>query len=334
MLNVLEVEKENTLGNVVINRPGAVAIEVQNLYRTYPNKKAVDGISFAVLQGEIFGILGPNGAGKTTALEIIEGLREPDANPTTVVQVCGLDVRNPRQRDELHQRIGLQLQSSALFEELTVRENLQMLTGLYRQSRSVPQLLHEFDLEEKANARIGTLSGGQQQRVALAAALVNDPAIVFLDEPTNALDPQARRNVWDSIRSLQQAGKTVVLTTHYMEEASVLCDRVAIMENGQIVALGTPAQLIAQYASEQSIGCRFGETGQLLSQATVRNLPGVTNVLPTANGYIIHTTDLTQSLVALLHTAERENVAIAEITTHSPTLEDVFINLTGKALRD
>lgn len=334
MLNVLEVEKENTLGNVVINRPGAVAIEVQNLYRTYPNKKAVDGISFAVLQGEIFGILGPNGAGKTTALEIIEGLREPDANPATVVQVCGLDVRNPRQRDELHQRIGLQLQSSALFEELTVRENLQMLTGLYRQARSVKQLLHEFDLEEKANARIGTLSGGQQQRVALAAALVNDPAIVFLDEPTNALDPQARRNVWDSIRSLQQAGKTVVLTTHYMEEASVLCDRVAIMENGQIVALGTPAQLIAQYASEQSIGCRFGETGQLLSQATVRNLPGVTNVLPTANGYIIHTTDLTQSLVALLHTAERENVAIAEITTHSPTLEDVFINLTGKALRD
>lgn len=334
MLNMLEVAPKKVYSDAARPTPSVIAIEVQNLYRTYPNKKAVDGVSFAVLQGEIFGILGPNGAGKTTALEIIEGLREPDANPATRVRVCGLDVRNVRQRDELHQRIGLQLQSSALFEELTVRENLQMLTGLYRQSRSVKQLLHEFDLEEKANARIGTLSGGQQQRVALAAALVNDPAIVFLDEPTTALDPQARRNVWDSIRSLQQAGKTIVLTTHYMEEAAVLCDRVAIMEDGQIVALGTPAQLIAQYASEQSIGCRFGETSQVLSQELVQNLPGVTSLLPTANGYIIHTADLTQSLVALLHTAELENVAIAEITTHSPTLEDVFINLTGKALRD
>jgi ABC-2 type transport system ATP-binding protein len=268
-------------------------------------------------------------------MEIIEGLRTPDTRPDTTVAVDGLDVKDRHQRDELHHRIGLQLQTSALFEELSVRENLEMLASLYRQSKPVQGLLKEFNLEDKAKSRIGTLSGGQQQRVALAAALLNDPKIVFLDEPTTALDPQARRNVWDSIRALQQAGKTVILTTHYMEEAEALCDRVAIMDTGRIVALGTPAQLIRQYASEQTITANFANPAYRNIPANeLANLPAVSRTVPTANGYIFYTTNLAEAMTGLLHLAEKYGAAIEEISTHSPTLEDVFINLTGKKLRD
>ncbi len=319
------------------NRMNA-AIEVRDLHKTYPGKKAVDGVSFAVLRGEIFGILGPNGAGKSTALEMVEGLREPDANPATVLKVDGLEVRNPKQREELHQRIGLQLQTSSLFDELTVRENLEMLAMLYRKPRLIKDLLAEFDLEEKAKAQLDTLSGGQKQRVALAAALINDPTIIFLDEPTTALDPQARRNVWESVRKLQAAGKTVVLTTHYMEEAEVLCDRVAIMENGRIAALGSPAQLIGQYANEQTISCQFDKPdkneGRSLREEVLQGLPNVIRVVVSPERVTLYTSNLTNSLTALLQTAERMQVTLAEITTHAPSLEDVFLNLTGKELRD
>lgn len=327
---MLKVSETPLAGTRNLSQP---EIEVRDLHKTYPGKKAVDGVSFAVLQGEIFGILGPNGAGKSTTLEIIEGLREPDNGAT--VQVGGLDVRNKSQRDELHQRIGLQLQTSSLFDELTVRENLEMLAMLYRKARPVQQLLTEFDLLEKANARLDTLSGGQKQRVALAASVINDPSIIFLDEPTSALDPQARRNVWESVRNWQRAGKTVILTTHYMEEAEVLCDRVAIMDNGRIVALGSPAQLIRQYASEQTITCHFNtETGPALKLEVMQSLPGITGVFPGSDRVVLHSTDLTTSLPAILQAVEREQAALAEITTRSPSLEDVFINLTGKALRD
>jgi ABC-2 type transport system ATP-binding protein len=309
------------------------AIEVRDLYKTYPGKKAIDGVSFAVLKGEIFGILGPNGAGKTTTLEIIEGLREPDNRKETSVRVAGLNVLNSRERNELHHQIGLQLQTSALFDELTVRENLAMLAMLYRKPKGVKQLLQEFDLEEKANSLLNTLSGGQKQRVALAAALINDPAILFLDEPTTALDPQARRNVWDTVQNFRQNDKTIVLTTHYMEEAESICDRIAIMDNGKIVALGTPAQLIQHHASEQVIICRFGEN-RGLSVELLHTLPEISKVVPVANGYSLYTKDLTQSLPALLHLAQQNEVALSELVTHSPSLEDVFINLTGKALRD
>ncbi|MEI6044892.1 MAG: ATP-binding cassette domain-containing protein [Chloroflexota bacterium] len=324
MLELREIQESVT--------SGTLAIQVKHLHKSYPNKKAVDGISFGVVQGEIFGILGPNGAGKSTALEMIEGLRQPDVHPDTALIVDGLDVQNPKQRKELHQRIGLQLQTSSLFEELSVRENLEMLAMLYRKARPVNQLLKEFDLEQKAKAGLGTLSGGQQQRVALAAALINDPTIVFLDEPTTALDPQARRNVWSSIRALQQAGKTVILTTHYMEEAEVLCNRVAIMDNGQIVALGTPAQLIQQYATEQTIICRF--EGKAIEANLLSHLKAVTNVLPHGNRVTLHTTNLAETMIALLYTVEQNGLPLAEITTHSPGLEDVFLNLTGKQLRD
>ena len=309
------------------------AIQVTNLYKTYAGKKAVDGVSFAVRTGEIFGILGPNGAGKSTTLEIIEGLREPDAADTTI-RVAGLDVRNRRQRDELHQRIGLQLQSNALFDELTVRENLALLAMLYRRARPVGDLLAEFELEEKAGALLDTLSGGQKQRVALAAAVVNDPAVIFLDEPTTALDPQARRAVWDVIRAWQHAGKTIVLTTHYMEEAQVLCDRVAIMENGKLAALGTPAQLIGQYAGEQSIECRVESDGNPIRAELLAQLPAVTRV-GVANGrFTLYSRDLPVTLAAVPAAVAQAHHKLVEVVTHAPTLEDVFLNLTGKALRD
>jgi ABC-2 type transport system ATP-binding protein len=297
-----------------------VAIEVRDLHKTYSGKKAVDGISFAVRHNEIFGILGPNGAGKSTALEIIEGLRQPDKNPTTAVRVDGLNVLNPKECRELKQRMGLQLQSSSLFPELSVRENLQMLAMLYRRARPVDGLLQEFDLTEKANA------------LSLAAALVNDPSIVFLDEPTTALDPQARRNVWESVRRLQSSGKTVVLTTHYMEEAQMLCERVAIMDNGRIAALGTPEQLIRQYAPGQAIDCRYAEGSPQLDETVLRALPGATEVSCHAHNAVIQTRDLSATLLALLSAGENHNARFSEVITRSPSLEDVFLNVTGKKL--
>lgn len=329
MLQLAEHEQEKT------KTTSAFAIEVRDLYKTYAGKKAVDGVSFGVLQGEIFGILGPNGAGKSTTLEIIEGLRDPDKTPTTAVQVDGLNVLNAKQREELRQRMGLQLQSSSLFEELTIEENLSMLAMLYRKARSVKQLLEEFDLVEKAKARISTLSGGQQQRVSLAAALINDPILVFLDEPTTALDPQARRNVWESVRKLQKNGKTIVLTTHYMEEAQILCDRIAIMDGGKIVALGTPEQLIRQYAPGQQIECRFEpQSSATISETEMHKLAAVTKVEYSPTKARLHTTDLAKTLAALVKTAELQNVRFAEINTYSPSLEDVFLNVTGKKLEN
>lgn len=327
MLQLAEQEKTKTTN--------AFAIEVRDLYKTYAGLKAVDGVSFGVLQGEIFGILGPNGAGKSTTLEIIEGLRDPDKTPTTAVQVDGLNVLDARQREELRQRMGLQLQSSSLFEELTIEENLSMLAMLYRKARPVKQLLEEFDLVEKAKARISTLSGGQQQRVSLAAALVNDPTLVFLDEPTTALDPQARRNVWESVRKLQKNGKTIVLTTHYMEEAQILCDRIAIMDGGKIAALGTPEQLIRQYAPGQQIECRFEpQSSNTISETEMQKLAAVTKVEYSPTKARLHTTDLAKTLAALVKTAELQNVRFAEINTYSPSLEDVFLNVTGKKLEN
>jgi ABC-2 type transport system ATP-binding protein len=308
------------------------ALEVRNLNKTYGGKKAVDDVSLAVLKGEIFGILGPNGAGKTTTLEIIEGLRSPDSNPSTSIRVDSLNVLNSKDRAELRHRIGLQLQTSALFDELTVRENLEMLAMLYRNSVSVIQLLKDYDLEEKAKARLDTLSGGQKQRVVLAASLINNPSVLFLDEPTTALDPQARHNIWEIVQQQRQTGKTIILTTHYMEEAEKLCDRVAIMDNARIVALGTPAQLIQRYASAQRITCRFENGG--LKEEVIKALPAIEKLFPISGGYNIYTGDLTVTLPALLHVAQSHNAPLLEIVTQSPSLEDVFLNLTGKALRD
>jgi len=224
------------------------AIEVEHLVKVYGATRAVDGISFAVEAGEVFGMLGPNGAGKSTTTEMIEGLRIPDSG---AVRVLGIDVlKNP---DPVKQRIGIQLQTTALFQKLTVREIIRLFSSFFARSLPVDELVAAVNLEEKADTASKALSGGQRQRLAVAIALVNDPEIVFLDEPTTGLDPQARRSLWDVIAGLQKRGKTVFLTTHYMEEAERLCDRVAVVDHGKIIALGKPQALIRETFKETAL---------------------------------------------------------------------------------
>jgi ABC-2 type transport system ATP-binding protein len=289
----------------------------------------VDGVSFTVQRGEIFGILGPNGAGKSTTLEMLEGLRDPDRGAALI---AGLEVR--RNKRAVHARIGVQLQSTALFDQLSIADNLRLLGALYDRPLPVVELLARVELADRAHSLLGTLSGGQHQRVALAAALVNDPEVVFLDEPTTGLDPQARRSLWSLVQGLRQRGKTIVLTTHYMEEAEVLCDRVAIMAAGRIVAIDTPAQLVAQHGGGLVIRCRF--TGPV-SRADLATLPGITAATDpdgTDGRFTFHTDELDRALFALLNFAERTNAPLTDLQVHQPGLEDVFLNLTGRALRD
>jgi ABC-2 type transport system ATP-binding protein len=306
-----------------------VVVEARELYKAYGPKVAVNGVSFTVQRGEIFGILGPNGAGKSTTLEMLEGLRDPDRG---TAHIAGLEVK--RNKRAVHARIGVQLQSTALFDQLSIADNLRLLGALYDRSTPVPELLAGVELADRAHSLLGTLSGGQQQRVALAAALVNDPEVVFLDEPTTGLDPQARRALWALVQSLRDRGKTIVLTTHYMEEAEVLCDRVAIMEAGRIVAIDTPAQLVIQHGGGLAIRCRFTAP---VSRADLAALPGITAATGpdgTDHRYTFHTNELDRALFALLNFAERANAPVADLQVHQPGLEDVFLNLTGRALRD
>lgn len=223
-------------------------IEVRGLTKKYNGATVVKGIDFEVRQGEIFGLLGPNGAGKTTTMEMIEGLRRPDGGTATV---AGYDTQ--KSLNKVKQVIGVQLQSTSLFELLTVKEIMQMYASFYKDPREIDPLLEEMILTEKKNARVKSLSGGQKQRLAIALALINDPLVIFLDEPTTGLDPQARRTLWDIILKLKEKGKTVVLSTHYMDEAQVLCDRICLMDQGEIVALDTPQNLISRLKSEKGI---------------------------------------------------------------------------------
>jgi ABC-2 type transport system ATP-binding protein len=299
------------------------------LHKRYGSHVAVDGVSFAVSRGEVFGILGPNGAGKSTTLEILEGLRVPDEGTASIE---GLDVR--RQPRAVHARIGVQLQSTTLFPELSAADNLALLASLYQHPLPVTQVLAEVGLADRARSPLGTLSGGQQQRIALAAALINDPAVVFLDEPTTGLDPQARRAIWALIAGLRQQGKTVVLTTHYMEEAETLCDRIAIMDGGRIVAVDTPAGLIGRFGGGHAITCAFGGP---VDPAALEALPGVGGVSLLdghAGSFSLLTADLERTMLGLLQLAQGAGVTLADLRVHRPGLEDVFLSLTGRTLRD
>jgi ABC-2 type transport system ATP-binding protein len=309
--------------------PGEAVVEARELYKAYGAKVAVDGVSFAVRRGEIFGILGPNGAGKSTTLELIEGLRDPDRGAAVI---DGLEVR--RNKRAIHARIGVQLQSTALFDQLSVADNLRLLGALYERSLPVAELLAGVELADRANALLGTLSGGQQQRVALAAALVNDPLVVFLDEPTTGLDPQARRSLWALVRGLRERGKTIVLTTHYMEEAEVLCDRVAIMEGGRIVAIDTPAQLVARHGGGLVIRCRFTGRVDRTDLAALPDIAAVAGPDGADGRFMFHANELDRALFGLLNFAERSGTPVADLQVHQPGLEDVFLNLTGRGLRD
>ncbi len=296
------------------------AIEVTGLTKAYGDLRAVDGVSFDVAEGEFFGILGPNGAGKTTTLEMIEGLRRPDSGTISLLGEPPWP-RNPG----LLPRIGVQLQSTAFFDRLTTREQIHTMASLYGVSRTVAdEWLERVGLVDKADTRVGDLSGGQAQRLSIACALVHDPEVVFLDEPTAALDPQARRNLWELLSGLNDSGRTVVLTTHYMDEAEVLCDRVAIIDHGRILQLDTPASLVRGLDAPTRITVAPGQ----LTAEEAAALGGVDDVEEASAGIVLRTREPAAVLSAL---AEQQHLAGVQVQTG--TLEDVFLSLTGREYR-
>ena len=301
--------------------PGpTAAIEVVGLRKSYGDLAAVDDVSFTVAAGEFFGILGPNGAGKTTTLEMVEGLRRPDAGE---VRLLGEPTWPRNQR--LLPRIGVQLQASAFFERLTAREQIRTFASLYGvPAARADAWLERVGLADKAGTRTERLSGGQLQRLAIACALVHEPEVVFLDEPTAALDPQARRNLWDLLRSLNDAGRTVVLTTHYMDEAETLCDRVAIMDHGRVLRLDTPAALVRGLDAP----VRVLVSAQLLPAERAREVAGVETV-EEQETVVVLTTRAPSAVLARL--AELD--ALEGLQVRAATLEDVFLDLTGRAYR-
>lgn len=299
---------------------------VENLTKRYGAVEAVRGISFSVEEGEVFGLLGPNGAGKTSTIEILEGLRNADGG---TVSVCGYDPQhNP---DELKREIGAALQSTALPDKLRVIEALRLFAGFYKRRRDPDDLLKRFGLEEKRNAYYSQLSGGQKQRLALAIALINDPKVVFLDEPTAGLDPQVRREIYDIIEELRRDKKTIVLTTHYIEEAEKLCDRVAIVDHGKVIAQGTPRELKQSSADKTRIEVRLAREE---SEEMLKQLEGVSDCRAINGLYVLHCRRPPQAIVSLVKHLEMQNNELVSLEIATPSLEDVFIELTGRRLRE
>ena len=304
----------------------ASIVQVENLVKRYGDVEAVRGVSFEVHQGEVFGLLGPNGAGKTTTVEILEGLRTPDSGRVTV---CGLDPQ--RSGFSFKQEIGAVLQSTALPDKLRVGEALNLFASFYPRRRDPADLLRRFGLEEKRNAFYVQLSGGQKQRLALALALVNEPRVLFLDEPTAGLDPQVRREIYDIIEELRREKKTILLTTHYIEEAERLCDRVAIIDHGRVIALGTPRELKQRSAGTTRIEVRLARPE---SDGALCQLEGVTDCREIEGRYVLHSTRPPQTIVALVKHLEAQGNELSSLEISAPSLEDVFLELTGRRLRD
>lgn len=305
---------------------GAPVVEVRGLTKRYGEVQAVAGIDFDVRRGEVFGLLGPNGAGKTTTVEILEGLRAPDGG---TVAVLGLDV--VKDADALKPRIGVSLQTAALYPKLTVTELIELFSSFYPASRPVGELIDALELGERRNARSSELSGGQRQRLTVALALVNDPELVFLDEPTTGLDPAARRSLWDLVRDIKADGRSVLLTTHYMEEAEVLCDRIAIMDHGRILEHGTVDELVSKRFQERAV--RFDQIAEL-TDAELRGLPGVTEVKHDGGATMLYTSAVGPTTGALLDLTTERGVEPQNLTIRRATLEDVFLDLTGRTIRD
>jgi ABC-2 type transport system ATP-binding protein len=305
------------------------ALRVRNLRKVYKDVVAVDGIELEVRLGECFGLLGPNGAGKTTTIEICEGLIAPDSGE---VEVLGM--RWNSDAEQLRQRLGIQLQDTQLSEKLTVLETVRLFRSFFRQGPETSEVIALVQLEEKQKSRVGSLSGGQKQRLALACALVGDPDFLFLDEPTTGLDPQARRQLWDLIEQFKLAGRTILLTTHYMDEAERLCDRVAIMDHGRRIALGTPRELIASIGAEQLVEFSAGSAAKALDVPALRRIEGIRDVRTENGNVCMQVTELHRAVPSLLDELARQGVSLTELRTHSATLEDVFVTLTGRHLRD
>jgi ABC-2 type transport system ATP-binding protein len=307
----------------------APALFVRQLRKHYGDVRAVDGLDLSVAPGECFGLLGPNGAGKTTTIEICEGLLSADSGD---VELLGL--RWDRDEKELRQRLGIQLQETELAAKLTVEETVRLFRSFYARGRSVNDVIHLVQLDEKRTARLGKLSGGQRQRVALACAIVGDPDLLFLDEPTTGLDPQSRRQLWDLITEFKARGRTIMLTTHYMDEAQILCDRVAVVDHGKVIALGTPRELIGSLGAEHVVDFALGEGQDSLDDDTLRRLEDVRSVRRVADRYELQVGALHRTVPALLSLLAQRRLALSHLTTHSATLEDVFVSLTGRQLRD
>jgi len=301
-------------------------IQVEGLYKNYGTVAALRGASFAVEEGEVFGLLGPNGAGKTTTVEILEGMRTPDQG---LARVCGLDPE--KSGTKFKEMIGAVLQATSLPDKLRVKEAIELFAKFYKKRANTNDLLKRFQLDEKKNAFYNQLSGGQKQRLALAMALVNSPKVVFLDEPTAGLDPQVRREIYDIIEELKHDKKTVLLTTHYIEEAERLCDRVAIIDNGRVIKIGTPRELKHTSAGTTRIEVRLAKP---MTDGILGQLEGVADCREFDGTYVLHSTKAPQTIVALVKQLESENNELQSLEMFSPSLEDVFIELTGRRLRD
>ena len=320
-------------GRIIIEpNPAPVAetdeavVVVENLRKSYGELRAIDGVSFEVRRGEVFGLLGPNGAGKTTAVEIIEGLRRQDDGD---VRVCGFDPKT--QAREVKQRVGVGMQTTALPDQIKAREALELFASFYRWRVDVDELLAMVSLEEKAESQYCRLSGGQQQRLAVALALVNDPAVVILDEPTAGLDPQSRRELYGVITRMRSRDRTVILTTHYIEEAEKLCDRVAIIDHGRIIALDSPRQLIARARSHSHV--EFSAAAPI-DPGLLRNVPFADGAIETNGVYRLRAADVSRVVVELIKWLESERNELVDLRVARPSLEDVFIELTGRKIRE
>jgi ABC-2 type transport system ATP-binding protein len=313
--------------------PDGLAIRVRGLVVRYGDLVAVDGLDLEVRKGVCYGLLGPNGAGKTTTIEVLEGLRRPDAGEVTVLGRTWADAGR-----DIRERIGVQLQETDLQRKLTVFETLRMFQSFYRRRKPLDSILELVGLEEKRDARIDSLSGGQRQRLTLGCALVNEPELLFLDEPTTGLDPQARRRVWEIVEEFKRAGGTALLTTHYMEEAERLADELVIVDRGKIVARGTPAELVAGLGAQGIIRFvpRAGHEAAAfaIEESTFLTLPGVASLRSGSDVRELVVTDTQAAIGALLALLGERGIEIDDLGTHRPTLEDVFVALTGKQLRD
>jgi ABC-2 type transport system ATP-binding protein len=303
-------------------------VECYKVSKRYGEIIAVNDVSFAVREGEIFGLVGPNGAGKTTLIEMIESLRRPDSGS---IRVLGLDPVT--RQDQLQERIGVQLQTTSIQPNIRIKEAIRLFAGFYNKPLIDPDtLLSLLFLEDKGNSRFKKLSGGQKQRVAIALAMVNDPEVLFFDELTTGLDPQARSNMWQLVKDLRSRGKTVFLTTHYMEEAQALCDRVGIIDHGRVISLDTPANLIRNLSADSKVTFQTQDNGK--AAAAFQGLPTVSRVERIAGGFALHTRDSDGTLMELVRLADRRGFIIKNIHTEVPNLDDVFLALTGRELRE
>ncbi|HEX2954552.1 MAG TPA: ABC transporter ATP-binding protein [Bacillota bacterium] len=304
----------------------AFQIAVDGLLKTYDHRSVVDGINLKVAKGEIFGLLGPNGAGKTTTLEILEGLRKPDRGQCFI---CGYDLQKDLKK--VRAKIGIQIQGTRFMESIQVGELIRLYRSFHETPLTVESLLNRFNLSDRYHTFVTDLSGGQKQRLALALALINDPELIFLDEPTTGLDPQSRHSLWQVIKELKTRSRTVILTTHYMDEAEQLCDRLAVMDHGRILVEGSPSELIRSYGSESAI--EFSSSNEI-NLADLSRLPQVTGICEEEKRVTLLCSNLTETLLNLAQYAKDHRIELVDLRTRTGSLEDVFMKLTGRRLRD